>query len=83
MASRKASRTVMVTISVPAGSVFVAEGTAADNANVLTHDLVEIERVGPGTLEPSAVAAQVQPAVEGLAEMPPSAPLPIPPRELT
>ena len=51
-----------------------------NNANVLTHGLVEIHRIGPGSLDPSAVAAQIQPAVEGLAEMPPSAPLPIPPR---
>ena len=69
--------------AIPAGSVFLAEGTREDNANVLTHPLVEITRVGPGSVEPSAVPAQVQPAVEGLAEMPPSAGLPIPPREVT
>src|SRR4051794_11420870 len=69
--------------AVPAGSVFMAEGTASDNVNVLAHELVEIHRVGPGSLEPSAVPAQIQPAVEGHAEMRPSAPLPIPPREVT
>jgi NADH-quinone oxidoreductase subunit G len=50
---------------------------------VLSPGLVEIHRVGAGPVDPSAVPAQVQPAVEGLAEMPPSAPLPIPPREVT
>jgi NADH-quinone oxidoreductase subunit G len=69
--------------AVPAGSVFLAEGTRDDGWNVLDDGLVEIHRVGAGSLEPSAVAAQVQPAVEGLSEMPPSAALPIPPREVT
>ena len=69
--------------AIPAGTVFLAEGIAQDNANVLTGGLVEVHRVGPGPTEPTAAAAQVQPAVEGLAEMPPSAPLPIPPREVT
>ena len=36
--------------------------------------LVESTASAPAPLEPSAVAAQIQPAVEGLAEMPPSAP---------
>jgi NADH-quinone oxidoreductase subunit G len=41
-----------------------------------------VRRVGgPARPEPSAVPVQVAPAVEGFAEMPPSAPLPIPPRE--
>jgi NADH-quinone oxidoreductase subunit G len=66
--------------AIPAGSVFLAEGIASDNANVLTGGLVEVHRLGPGPTEPTA---QVQPAVEGLAEMPPSAPLPIPPRDVT
>jgi NADH-quinone oxidoreductase subunit G len=69
--------------AVPAGSVFLAEGTRDDGWNVLDDGLVEIHRVGAGSLEPSAVAAQVQPAVEGLSEMPPSAALPIPPRDVT
>jgi NADH-quinone oxidoreductase subunit G len=69
--------------AVPAGSIFLAEGIAADNANVLTHALVEVHRVGPGPIEASATPIQVQPAVEGLSEMPQSAPLPIPPREVT
>jgi NADH-quinone oxidoreductase subunit G len=70
--------------AIPAGSVFLAEGTREDNSNVLlAGGLVEITRIGPGPVEPSAVPAQIQPAVEGLAEMPPSAPLPIPPREAT
>ena len=69
--------------AIPAGSVFLAEGTREDNANVLTHPLVEITGSGPARVEPSAVPAQIQPAVEGLAEMPPSAGLPIPPREVT
>ena len=72
--------------AIPAGSVFLAEGIASDNANVLPSGVVEIHRVmgsPPTPTDPSAAPAQVAPAVEGLAEMPPSAPLPIPPRELT
>ena len=34
--------------AVPAGSVFLAEGIASDNANVLTGGLVEVHRVGVG-----------------------------------
>ena len=82
--TRGARRTVRgCARAVPAGSVFLAEGTREDNANVLTDALVEVHRVGPGSTEPSSIAVQVQPAVEGLAEMPASAPLPIPPREVT
>jgi NADH-quinone oxidoreductase subunit G len=45
---------------------------------------VRVERVaGPAAPEPTAVPVQVAPAAEGLAEMPPSAPLPSPPREVT
>jgi NADH-quinone oxidoreductase subunit G len=69
--------------AVPAGTVFLAEGTLEDRWNVLTSGLVEIHRIGAGSLDPSAVAAQITPAAEGLSEMPPSAPLPIPPREVT
>jgi NADH-quinone oxidoreductase subunit G len=36
---------------------------------------------GPPAPEPSGVPVQVAPAAEGLSEMPPSAPLTIPPRE--
>jgi len=68
---------------VPAGSVFLAEGTAENNVNALTAAVVEIHRIGPGPIAASTVPIQVQPAVEGLAEMPQSAPLPIPPREAT
>ncbi len=80
---RRVRAQVRLRQAVPAGSIFLAEGIAQDNANVLTEGLVEVHRVGPGSVKPTAVAAQVQPAVEGLAEMPPSAPLPIPPREVT
>jgi NADH-quinone oxidoreductase subunit G len=72
-----------VRTAIPAGTVFLAEGTASDNVNVLGAGLVEIHRIGPGPTEPTAVPAQVQPAVEGRAEAPQSAPLPIPPREVT
>ena len=72
--------TVKLRAAVPAGSVFMAEATHEDPANLLTDALVQVERVGgPAEGEPSAVPAQVAPAVEGLAEMPPSAPLPLPP----
>jgi NADH-quinone oxidoreductase subunit G len=75
--------TARIRAAVPAGSVFLAEGLAEHNANVLTHGIVEIHRVGPGSVEPSSIPIQSAPAVEGLAEMPPSAGLPIPPREVT
>jgi NADH-quinone oxidoreductase subunit G len=75
---------VKLRAAVPAGSVFIAEGVVDEPANALTEPLVQVLRVaGPATPEPTAVPAQVAPAVEGLAEMPPSAPLPIPPRELS
>jgi hypothetical protein len=64
---------------VPGGSVFLAEGTQEQPANVLTDGLVEIRRVGGEPVGASAAAAQSQPAAEGLAEAPASAPLPIPP----
>ena len=59
--------------AIPAGSVFLAEGTREDNANVLTHALVEITRDRRRLARAQRRPAQVQPAVEGLAEMPPSA----------
>jgi NADH-quinone oxidoreductase subunit G len=76
---------VMLRAAIPSGTIFLAEGTLQDPANVLTEPLVRIERVGGArpTHEPSAVPAQVAPSAEGLSEMPPSAALPIPPRELT
>jgi NADH-quinone oxidoreductase subunit G len=71
---------VKLRAAVPAGSVFMAEAVHEDPANLLTEAFVRVERVGgPATPEPSAVPAQVAPAVEGLAEMPPSAVLPQPP----
>jgi NADH-quinone oxidoreductase subunit G len=71
---------VRLRAAVPGGSVFLAEGTHEQPANALTEAMVEIRRVGaPSAPEPSAVAAQVAPAAEGLSEMPPSAPLDIPP----
>ena len=75
---------VKLRAAVPAGSVFIAEGVIDAPANALTEPLVQVHRVaGPAAPEPSAVPAQVAPAVEGRAEAPPSAPLPIPPREMT
>jgi NADH-quinone oxidoreductase subunit G len=71
---------VKLRAAVPAGSVFLAEAVSEDPANLLTEALVSVERVGgPTRPEPSTVPAQVTPAVEGLAEMRPSAPLPQPP----
>ncbi|HEX5621278.1 MAG TPA: molybdopterin-dependent oxidoreductase, partial [Solirubrobacteraceae bacterium] len=73
---------VKLRAAVPAGSVFLAEGVVDEPANVLTEPLVEVHRVaGPAAAEPSGVPVQVAPAAEGLSEMPPSAPMPIPPRE--
>jgi NADH-quinone oxidoreductase subunit G len=74
---------VKLRAAVPAGSVFLAEGVVDEPANALTETLVQVRRVaGPATPEPSGVPVQVAPAAEGLSEMPPSAPLPIPPREV-
>src|SRR5207248_6968163 len=71
---------VKLRAALPGGTVFVAEGTREEPANRLTERLVEVRRVGgPAEPEPSAVPAQVAPSAEGLSEMPPSAPLDIPP----
>ncbi|MBE2318558.1 NADH-quinone oxidoreductase subunit NuoG [Solirubrobacter sp. CPCC 204708] len=75
--------TARIRAAIPAGSVFVAEGIAEHNANVLTHGIVEVHRVGPGSTDATSIPIQSTPAVEGRAEMPPSAGLPIPPREVT
>ena len=70
---------VKLRAAVPGGSVFLAEGTHEEPANALTDALVQVRKIGgPSSSEPSAVPVQVQPAVEGLAEMPPSAPLDLP-----
>ena len=67
--------------AVPAGSVFVVEGTTESPSNVLTEPLVEIRRLpgGPATEVPTGMPVVQQPAVEGLAEAPQSAPLESPP----
>jgi NADH-quinone oxidoreductase subunit G len=70
---------VKLRAAVPGGSVFLSEGTHEQPANRLTESLVEIRRIGTEPPGASAVAAQVQPAADGLAEAPASAPLPIPP----
>jgi NADH-quinone oxidoreductase subunit G len=70
---------VKLRAAVPGGSVFLSEGTHDQPANVLTEPLVEIRRVGAEPPAPSAVPAMVQPAAEGLAEAPASAPQDIPP----
>ena len=58
--------------AIPRGTVFLADGTMQDAANLLTEAAVEIARVGgPEDGAP--------PVSEGAAEMLPSAPLPIPP----
>ncbi len=69
---------VKLRAAVPGGSVFLAEGTHEQPANVLTEPLVQVRRVGGPSTEASAVAAQVAPSAEGLSEMPPSAPLDLP-----
>jgi NADH-quinone oxidoreductase subunit G len=80
---KRVAATVKLRAAVPAGNVFLAEGTRENGVNVLTGGLVELHRIGAGSVEPTAIAAQVAPAVEGLAEAPASAALPIPPREAT
>ncbi len=76
---------VRLRAAIPNGSVFIAEGTHEEAANALTERVVEVRRIGPRPVgEASTVEIQSTPAVEGLAEMPPSAPqLPVPPRELS
>jgi hypothetical protein len=67
--------------AVPAGAVFLADGTPTDSASELTEPLVEVARIeSPPTRagEASAAPAHAEPAAAG-AEMPPSAPLAIPP----
>ena len=67
--------------AVPGGSVFLAEGTHEQPANVLTEPMVEVRRVG-GPARAGGRAPpprRSRPAAEGLSEMPPSAPLDIPP----
>jgi len=71
---------VKLRASIPAGSVFVAEGTRDEPGNVLTEPMVEVRRIGgPATPEVTSLPAQVTPAGEGHAEALPSAPLDLPP----
>jgi NADH-quinone oxidoreductase subunit G len=66
--------------AVPAGTVFMVEGTRTDGANRLTEPLVELRRVGgPASERPSGQPIVHTPAVEGFAEAPQSAPLGSPP----
>ena len=60
--------------------MFLADGTPEQPSNLLTEALVEIERVGgPELSRVGRGGRRSRPAVEGLAEAPPSAPLEIPP----
>jgi len=73
---RRVRGPVRLRAAIPTGSVFVAEGTRDEPANLLTDALVEVRRVGgPAPHEPSGTPAIVQPAAEGLAEAPQSAPI--------
>ena len=67
--------------AIPAGSVFLAEGTREDNANVLTARSSRCTASAPAA-EPARRRAD-RARRRGPSEMPPSAPLPIPPREVT
>ena len=69
---------VRLRAAVPKGSVFLADGTPEEAANLLIEPLVEIQRIGGHDPGASAVAAQLDPAAD-LAEARPSAPLEIPP----
>jgi NADH-quinone oxidoreductase subunit G len=70
---------VKLRAAIPSGSVFVALGTGEEPANALTEGLVDVRRVGGPENGATAVAAQVTPAAEGLAEAPASAPVDLPP----
>jgi NADH-quinone oxidoreductase subunit G len=65
--------------SVPAGSVFILEGTEDEPANLLTEPLAKLRRVGTGAELPEAAPVIVTPAGEGHGEARASAPLNIPP----
>ena len=65
--------------SVPGGSVFLADGTHEQPANVLTDPVVAVRRIGGAAEQAPAAAALATPAGEGQAEAPPSAGLDIPP----
>ena len=70
----------VVRAAVPAGSVFVVEGTRSEPANALTEPLVEVRRVGGvSTALPSGAPVVHAPSAEGLSEAPASAPLEGPP----
>ncbi len=81
---KRVPATAKLRAAVPAGSVFLAEGTRENGANLLTGGLVELHRVGAGLAraQRDRRAGRAWP-IEGLSEMPASAPLPIPPREVT
>jgi NADH-quinone oxidoreductase subunit G len=66
--------------AVPAGSLFLVEGTDDQPANLLTEPLVAVRPVGRGAERPDAEPVIVTPAAEQ-AEAPPSAPLDIPPTD--
>jgi NADH-quinone oxidoreductase subunit G len=66
--------------AVPAGSVFLVEGTNEQPANLLTEPLVAVHRVGGAADRAAGEPAIVTPAAEQ-AEAPASAPLDIPPTD--
>jgi NADH-quinone oxidoreductase subunit G len=70
---------VRLRAAIPHGTVFIAEGTHDNPANALTERTVAVRRIGPGAGVDGVGAVQAVGAAEGLAEMPPSAPLDIPP----
>jgi NADH-quinone oxidoreductase subunit G len=70
---------VRLRAAIPAGTVFLAEGTHDSPANALTERTVAVRRVGSGPGVDGVGAIQAVGATEGHAEMPPSAPLDIPP----
>jgi NADH-quinone oxidoreductase subunit G len=68
-----------VRAAIPAGTVFLVEGTTDWPANRLDVPAAEVKRLSTNGHDPSAVAALVTPAVEGLPEALPSAALDLPP----
>jgi NADH-quinone oxidoreductase subunit G len=71
-----------VRAAVPPGTIFLLEGTLDSPANLLAEPAVEVRRLSTnGHADGSAVPVLTAPAAEGLAEMPPSAPLDLPPTQ--
>jgi NADH-quinone oxidoreductase subunit G len=69
-----------VRAAVPAGTVFLIDGAIDAPGNLITDAGADVVRLATNG-DASAVPVLATPAAEGLAEMPPSAPLDLPPTQ--